>query len=512
MSSAVIGALRVNLGLDSAQFRNGILGATTGITKFLGPIGLATTAVGAAVAGFTAFAGKTSYAARQVANLSKLSGTNVEDFQRMTAAAKTVGFESEKVGDILKDVSDKMGDFIQTGGGPMKDFFENIAPQVGVTAEEFRKLSGKDALQLYVNSLEKANLSQSDMTFYMEAVANDATKLLPLLSDNGAELERLGDEAERTGAIMSEGSIAAGSEFSKSIDRLGTAFKGLGNALVDAGVFELLTAMVDGLILIIQNIRPVISELGQLATVGVKYTLAFFQTFISMVSKFTEKTQEIRDQVVGLVTLVKTELLDRLGAVFDSVKEKIALVAGKFRWLWDVVVGNSYVPDMVDAIMKEFGRLSGIMVRPAEQATSAVAGQFESLEQSVGKSISGINDLITSMVSGSGGSWWKQLLGAGVSSLFGQGVFGGITSNLFGAGGPVGNLLGVSQPSAATAMPVNDSWGNGSVNQTWNIQPGVTPDTVAALKREIVPEAVRLSVDAVSDTSMRGGSAQRRMR
>ena len=63
----------------------------------------------------------------------------------------------------------------------MADFFENIAPQVGVTADQFRKLNGADALQLYVSSLQKANVSQNDMTFYLEAIASDASYLLPLL-------------------------------------------------------------------------------------------------------------------------------------------------------------------------------------------------------------------------------------------------------------------------------------------------------------------------------------------
>jgi hypothetical protein len=84
--------------------------------------------------------------------------------------------------DILKDVNDRIGDFMQTGGGPMADFFENIAPKVGVTAEQFARLSGPEALQLYVDSLEKAGLSQQEMTFYLEAMASDTTALIPLLA------------------------------------------------------------------------------------------------------------------------------------------------------------------------------------------------------------------------------------------------------------------------------------------------------------------------------------------
>ncbi|MEN1443859.1 phage tail tape measure protein, partial [Pseudomonas aeruginosa] len=101
------------------------------------------------------------------------------EFQKYALAAETMGVEQDKLADIFKDVNDKAGDFLNTGGGALKDFFDNVAPKVGVTADEFRKLSGPQALGLYVSSLEKAGASQQDMTFYLEAIASDATALLP---------------------------------------------------------------------------------------------------------------------------------------------------------------------------------------------------------------------------------------------------------------------------------------------------------------------------------------------
>ncbi|MFX6559788.1 hypothetical protein ABTG55_19615, partial [Acinetobacter baumannii] len=82
--------------------------------------------------------------------------------------------------DIMKDVNDKFGDFMQTGGGEMADFFEKIAPKVGVTAKEFQGLSGPQILEKYHQTLQTANVSQAEMTFYMDSLADDATLLAPL--------------------------------------------------------------------------------------------------------------------------------------------------------------------------------------------------------------------------------------------------------------------------------------------------------------------------------------------
>lgn len=183
------------------------------------------TAMAAVGAGVLKMASEAAKAGVEIKNLSQVANTNTTTFQKMADASKTVGIEQQKLADILKDVNDKVGDFIVTGGGPMVDFFENIAPKVGVTADQFARLSGPEALQLYVTSLEQAGVSQQQMTFYMEAIASDATALIPLLRDNGAEMRRLGDEAERAGRILSEETVAGAAELDRELDELAQTLK-----------------------------------------------------------------------------------------------------------------------------------------------------------------------------------------------------------------------------------------------------------------------------------------------
>lgn len=169
--------------------------------------------------------------AREVQRMAQIANTTPEAFQRFAAGARSVGIEQDKMADILKDVNDRVGDFLSTGGGPMADFFENIAPKVGVTADQFARLSGPEALQLYVSSLEKAGVSQQEMTFYLEAMASDATALVPLLRNGGAEMERFGAAAESAGAIMDDSAIAASNDFNAALLDLQNSFAGVKNRL-----------------------------------------------------------------------------------------------------------------------------------------------------------------------------------------------------------------------------------------------------------------------------------------
>lgn len=227
-----IGASIGNVGRSLAGLADGMARTSIRATALLGLIGASG---GGLVAALYGLSKGTASAAKEIGNLSQVAGLHPIDFQRWSYAASTVGISAEKMADILKDVGDKMGDYFQNGSGEAKDFFENIGPKVGKSAKqlakEFKGLSSGDALKLYVKYLQKANLSQSEMTFYMEAIANDATLLLPLLRNNGAELERLGKLAGIAGVIFGETAIALGKKFTENLQGLEARLEGLRNLL-----------------------------------------------------------------------------------------------------------------------------------------------------------------------------------------------------------------------------------------------------------------------------------------
>lgn len=170
-------------------------------------------------------------AAANIQMLAQVANASTDQFQQWAIGARTVGIDQEKLADILKDTNDKVGDFLQTGGGELQDFFKGIAPQIGITAEQFRGLSGPDALQLYVSSLEKAGVSQAEMVFYLEAIADDATKLLPLLRDGGAGMAAWAAEAQSLGLILSQDTIAQAKAFNDQMSLIGVVSGNIGSQM-----------------------------------------------------------------------------------------------------------------------------------------------------------------------------------------------------------------------------------------------------------------------------------------
>lgn len=217
MASKALGTLTLNVIAQVGGFVAGMDKAERSSLKWRKEVEKNAKAAGVAIgagiaAGVTALAAftvSTVQAASEISRFASVAGSSTTEFQKYAAGAKSVGVENDKLADIFKDVNDKVGDFLLNGGGELQDFFKTIAPKVGVTADQFRNLSGPQALQLFATSLQKAGLSQAEMTQQMESLANDATLLLPLLRDNGAGFAVLGDAAEKAGAIMDEKTIVA---------------------------------------------------------------------------------------------------------------------------------------------------------------------------------------------------------------------------------------------------------------------------------------------------------------
>ncbi|MDC5508018.1 phage tail protein, partial [Acinetobacter baumannii] len=166
-------------------------------------------------------------ASKEIEIQSRLANANTTEFQEWAFAAKKVGVEQDKLSDIMKDVNDKFGDFMQTGGGEMADFFEKIAPKVGVTAKEFQGLSGPQILEKYHQTLQKANVSQAEMTFYMDSLADDATLLAPLLDNNAEKLKEYAKQAHDLGVIMSSETMQSTKEFNTALETIHSTVQGV---------------------------------------------------------------------------------------------------------------------------------------------------------------------------------------------------------------------------------------------------------------------------------------------
>lgn len=208
--------------------------------KHINTYGAVAVAGAAAVgAGVFAMANEYSNAAREVQTFAQIAKAGNEEFQKLAVGANTVGISQEKLSGQLKDFNEKLGEFITIGSGGAVDFFEQIAIKTEGSAKgarqlalEMQNLSGPQALQLYVDKLEEAGVTQQQMSFYLESMASDTTNLIPLLRNGGEGFKYWADAAERAGAIMDEHAIAKANELRVQMDLLSLQVQGAKNQFI----------------------------------------------------------------------------------------------------------------------------------------------------------------------------------------------------------------------------------------------------------------------------------------
>lgn len=504
MATSVIGALRVTLGLDSGPFARGARSAMGSLDRLKGSL-QAISATMAAVGG-AAFlmVSQTAQAANEIARQSQIANTSAAQFQRMAAGARTVGIEQDKLADILKDVNDRVGDFLQTGGGPMADFFENVAPQVGVTADMFRDLSGADALQLYVQTLERAGLSQQEMTFYMEAMASDATALIPLLANNGAELERLGAAAEASGVVMSDALIAKSGDFREAMNGLRNGLMGIRNDLAE-------------------RLMPIFTELVNKITNDV---LPVVRDIIGVVGEWVTAFQDLPGPVQEAVGVIVAALAAGGPLLLAVAGVKMAFAAlmgtgpiGVFigaatlitvawaKWGDDIKAAIGPTLEWIKSTFDSVVAAIQSMIDKAGEARDALANMLAFGDEGVAAQIEAEGDAFAEEFARTHG-----LPGAAIGGAMGEGIVQGLTDSdvvervgtvMSDVAAEARRMMGINSPSrvfreigqwlsAGLGLGIRD--GEAGVGQAMADVAGTTTDAVA----EVADEVQRLESTALS--------------
>lgn len=238
-SNSVIGALRANLSLDSAQFKAGadqakkVLGSLQGnFDKFSDTakkVGVGLAAIGASIGAITAKVGSD---AKNIKQMSTALGMTQESYQVMSKGAAKFGIEQDKLNDIIKDSNEKLGEYLTTGGGGYKDFMDSVAKPLGVSAQDLWELAPEDRFVKMQSMMEQMNIPLEQQSFFWESIASDATYLIPLLGKSGAEIQKMRDFMEQTGQILSDKVIANLSTFQSNVGAIGGVMSGWGNIFV----------------------------------------------------------------------------------------------------------------------------------------------------------------------------------------------------------------------------------------------------------------------------------------
>jgi hypothetical protein len=112
-------------------------------------------------------------------------------------------------------------------------------------------------------------------------------------------------------------------------------------------------------------------------------TLALLAAAVAAIVAVWQNWDVISEIVARVYNSVKKFLLDGLSWIFNQVTGLLGKVVAAFQWAADAIALHSIVPDMVNAIGSDFGRLQGVMVRPALSAVDDVMDGFSGMATAI---------------------------------------------------------------------------------------------------------------------------------
>ena len=363
----------------------------------------AVAALAASGFGLATMAVQAGAAAKDMGNLARVAGTSVEEFSAYAYAVESVGISQENLADISKDVKDKLGDFIATGGGEFSDFFENIAPKVGLTADALRGLSGPDVLVAVKKAMDDANVSAEEQIFYLESIGNDASLLTPLLAENGKALKEKADRARELGIAVSDMDNTKLVEMGVVANDLGKTMSAFSREVISAiaPAIQVLMGHAQNAVVWFNQLSPGVQKFIVFAAIGATAVVAMGVAFAPLITALTLGSPlfisigaglagmttsmglgTIASRVLGIamrgipligIALAVYEIGKAFGIwkpIMDAVhRGAIKLAAGiqmlglRIRWLWNILTGDFDEADAMEKRMEEVDSITAEMLK-----------------------------------------------------------------------------------------------------------------------------------------------------
>jgi hypothetical protein len=268
MAGSVIGALRVSLTAETAQFDKGIDRSKTKLRQFdadtrkmagsvsdlgrdfgtgFGPVGtvldkigaaglVAGAGVGAAVVAFQGMQAALKFADDLDATATKI-GVTAEQFQELTFAAKENDITTEALSQSLQGLNVALGAYKSgVGDAKVKKVFEAL----GITPESLADVNNAaDFLPMLADKIKALGSTAERVKIAKMMGVED---LVPLLMKGGDEIDRLAAKARDLGLVMSNELTAKAADANRELEVMGDyisahlsiAFAGLATWLNDA--------------------------------------------------------------------------------------------------------------------------------------------------------------------------------------------------------------------------------------------------------------------------------------
>ena len=318
MASSVIGALRVNLGLDSAQFNRGARQAESRAARLgsqMKKIGAAASLVGAGVA--LAIRGQLT-AADELGKSAQMLGVPVEALSQLQHAAKMSGASLTGLETGLRRLSANMVDFpdkFNDLGIAVRDADGEIRPTTDVMADL------ADVMEGMPDGAEKTAIA-------MDLMGRTGAELIPMLNGGEAALRKMMEEADRLGLTITEDTALAAAEFNDNLSRLGGQMQGVVR-IITAELAPVLVSISEAVVSVAQKFAGLSDGQRRFAAIAAVVAIAIGPILIGLgflLTGLTALAGPLGLAIIGLAALGGVAAF--VASNWDNLKDRFPKITG----------------------------------------------------------------------------------------------------------------------------------------------------------------------------------------
>tara|TARA_R110002051_G_scaffold325869_1_gene432669 strand:+ start:18269 stop:20284 length:2016 start_codon:yes stop_codon:yes gene_type:complete len=427
---AVIGALRVNLGLDSAKFQNGLKRSQSSMAKFAARVKVA---AAVAVAAFAAAAVKMtksglSFIDNQAKMARSIDGT-IDGLRALQLAGGDAGVSAGAVGAAMQKLGRRL-DEAQVKGGPVADALDRI----GLSAADLMKMDADERLATIADRVKALGFSAQQTAGLLGEFGIRNAEMSLLVAQGGDAIRNARSELVALGLSINEVDAAKIESANDAFSRIGVGIEAVSNrmAIAFAPALESISNAFVALVREGGGLRIVIDALGESIGRIVSYAAGFAailagQWVIGMAA------------AVGATAGLSGALVVLKGAILRTGFGILIVGAGELvYWLGRVVSAAGGVSEALQrvytvgkATLLGVGNTAWGLMNIMSGVASSIVGSFVSAFAMIGSSFD-------KLINGMSGAW-NMLANSFVGDSLGLGTLG--ASNIGGTIGGVADGL-----------------------------------------------------------------------
>ena len=337
----------------------------------------------------------------EIDKTSQKIGFGTEAYQKWDYAMQIAGTSMKDCSIGLKTMTNKIDDALNGSSSAIAMF-----DKLGISVDDLKGKTREDIFGMVVSGLQNTTDELTKAAIANDVFGRSGQELMPLFNETTENTQKLLEEAEKYGMVMSENAVKNSADFNDSLTRMQKTITGVKNKLLG----ELLpgfSTLMDG----ISGLVAGQDDAGEKVAEGITNVV---ETISKVLPKIVEVVGNLIPKLIPVVgeilTSVSQALLDNLPTIISGIlkllpgllKAVVMIIEGIIKALPDIILILAemlpeLLPTIIEAILEIIPMLIDNLPLFIKAGIQLIVGLAEGILKSIPKVLEIIPKLISSI-------------------------------------------------------------------------------------------------------------------